>query len=349
LNGPNQQYGIYIIKSGSNLLFHNNLVDNNISAYDDNNASNDWHHPDLLEGNFWSDYNGSDDGSGTGKHTIAGDGTGDTNVPHPGANYDEYPFINASLWDTATVLVGTATNTGTARLSTSSGYWSNSLAVNESSLPSDGKPNASFPHGLFSFTIAGLTNGSNVTVTIELPSALPTNSQYWKYGANGSTSNLQPARWYSIPMGSNDGDTIITIQLTDGGVRDDDGIENGVIVDQGGPVLLPDLILTSSNITFTPTSPAEGDSVTITALVQNIGDANASDFTVSFFDDASLIGSDTISVNVISPSNASITWIAVSGDHSIRAVADSEDVLVESDEGNNEAERTITVLKRYVT
>jgi len=108
---------------------------------------------------------------------------------------------------------------------------------------------------------------------------------------------------------------------------------------------VPDLTLNSSNITFSPTSPTEGEPVTITALVQNIGDANASDFTVSFFDGASLIGNDTISVNVTSPSNASITWTAVAGDHSIRVVADAEDVTVESDEGNNEAARTITVLK----
>ena len=36
-------------------------------------------------------------------------------------------------------------------------------------------------------------------------------------------------------MGSNDGDNIITIQLTDGGTRDDDGVANGIIVDAGGP------------------------------------------------------------------------------------------------------------------
>ncbi len=345
LNGPNQQYGIYINNSSSNLLFYNNLVDNNISAYDDNNASNDWHHPVLLEGNYWSDYTGVDDGSGTGKHAIAGDGIGDTNVPHPGTNYDDYPFMSESLWNTTNVSLGTATHTGTANLSASTGYLSNGSAVNESSLPSAGKPDASFPHGLFSFTIAGLKEGDNVTVTIELPDNLSSTSQYWKYGPNGSTNNPQPARWYNLPVGSNDGDTIITIQLTDGGVGDDDGIANGVIFDQGGPVLVPDLTLNSSNITFSPTSPTEGDSVTITALVQNIGDANASDFTVSFFDGASLIGNDTISVNVTSPSNASITWTAVAGDHSIRVVADSEDVIVESDEENNEAARTITVLK----
>jgi hypothetical protein len=47
----------------------------------------------LLEGNFWSDYPGVDDGSGIGKHAIAGDGIGDTDVPWPGPDFDNYPFV----------------------------------------------------------------------------------------------------------------------------------------------------------------------------------------------------------------------------------------------------------------
>jgi hypothetical protein len=46
-----------------------------------------------LEGNYWSDYPGVDDGSGTGKHAIAGDGIGDTYIPWPGLDFDFYPLI----------------------------------------------------------------------------------------------------------------------------------------------------------------------------------------------------------------------------------------------------------------
>jgi len=38
-------------------------------------------------------------------------------------------------------------------------------------------------------------------------------------------------------VGDNDGDTVITITLTDGGLGDDDKTANGVIVDDGGPSL----------------------------------------------------------------------------------------------------------------
>ena len=92
----NSNYGIKISHSNvnNNLIFHNNLINNSPNAYDNNPASNNWHHPVLLEGNYWSDYAGLDDGSGTGKHAIAGDGIGDTDIPHPAEDYDFYPFMN---------------------------------------------------------------------------------------------------------------------------------------------------------------------------------------------------------------------------------------------------------------
>ncbi|MCK4613169.1 MAG: right-handed parallel beta-helix repeat-containing protein, partial [Thermoplasmata archaeon] len=95
----NNSYGIYLSHySNSNLIYHNNIIDNTTQAYDTNPGDNDWHHPDLLEGNYWSDYTGVDDGSGTGKHAIAGDGIGDTLIPHADPDYDNYPFINENGW-----------------------------------------------------------------------------------------------------------------------------------------------------------------------------------------------------------------------------------------------------------
>ncbi len=83
-----------------NTIFHNNIIDNTVQASDANRPANNWHHPDLLEGNFWSDYPGVDDGSGTAKHAIAGDGIGDTNLPWPGTDFDNYPFIEENGWET---------------------------------------------------------------------------------------------------------------------------------------------------------------------------------------------------------------------------------------------------------
>jgi parallel beta-helix repeat protein len=87
----NNNRGINLIGSSNNTIFHNDIVKN--SVHDSNPANNDWHHPVLLEGNYWSDYTGVDDGSGTGKHNISGDGIGDTLIPHSDAGYDNYPCM----------------------------------------------------------------------------------------------------------------------------------------------------------------------------------------------------------------------------------------------------------------
>jgi parallel beta-helix repeat protein len=97
-------YNINIQDSSSNIIYHNNIIDTTLQVYDSNPVNNDWHHPDLLEGNYWSDYQGEDKGEEpypwdpTGKHLVAGDGIGDTLVPHPSINYDYYPFIEPDYW-----------------------------------------------------------------------------------------------------------------------------------------------------------------------------------------------------------------------------------------------------------
>jgi len=87
----NSWNGIALWQSSGNTIYHNNIINNSRQASDTNPTDNDWHHPDLLEGNYWSDYPGVDDGSGTGKHAIADDGIGDTHTPWPEPDYDNYP------------------------------------------------------------------------------------------------------------------------------------------------------------------------------------------------------------------------------------------------------------------
>jgi len=339
----NGNYGIFLVESKNNQILHNNIVDNGINAEDDSPERNDWNHPVLPEGNYWSGYTGVDDGSGTGKHAIVEDGIGDTKIPHPAAGFDSYPFMSQnlweSLWDNTEELIETAT--GAVTLSTDKGYFSSVAAVNESSLPQEGKPNITFPHGFFSFFIGGLNAGENVTVTIELPADLPVNSQYW-------TVNPMSGLWHQILMSSNDGDNTTTIILTDGGVGDEGGIADGVIINHGGPALLSDLTLNSSDISFATVSPTGGDGVAlnITAIVHNIGAADANNFTVAFSDGTSLIGNNIISARANSTTNASIMWTAASGEHNISVVVDAENVIVESNETNNNASKTITVEKK---
>jgi len=106
---------------------------------------------------------------------------------------------------------------------------------------------------------------------------------------------------------------------------------------------MPDLTLSPADISFSPTSPTEGSSVTITAIIHNVGGDDADNFTVSFFDGTSLIGTDTISVTANSTSSASVTWTAVSGNRTIKVIVDSGNVIVEFDETNNQASKNLTV------
>ncbi|MEA2051780.1 MAG: choice-of-anchor U domain-containing protein [Euryarchaeota archaeon] len=167
--------------------------------------------------------------------------------------------------DTAQVItirgIETATGTGIAYFSIDAGRMEDLKAIDESTLPADGKPHLGFLHGFFSFNITGLTPGQTVVVTLTLPDNVPVGTQYWKY-------HVDEGGWIRIPMGSDDGDNMLTITLVDGGLGDDDCVADGVIVDQGGPgVRIPWPELTKS----APTSVAPGGTITYTILYANLG------------------------------------------------------------------------------
>jgi parallel beta-helix repeat protein len=221
--------GLDLFDSSDNLIYHNNLIDNTINGNDDNPTLNDWHHPVLLEGNYWSDYIGVDDGSGTGKHAIAGDGIGDTDVPHPTADFDFYPFMNESLWERTSVTIPTATGAGNVTINTSSGYFCDkTAALNASYFPNLPDSAITFPHGFFNITVCGLntTNPETVTINFTYPSAIPTNAEFWKYNSSNGT-------WYRYPFDDNDGDNFILITITDNGAGDHNPVL-GIISDPNG-------------------------------------------------------------------------------------------------------------------
>jgi parallel beta-helix repeat protein len=96
-NIRDNDYGIYFLNQSiipqNNTIYHNNIINNTNQTFDLNPSYNNYYHPSLLEGNYWSNYTGADDGSGTGKHAISGDGIGDTKIPHPTTDFDFYPLM----------------------------------------------------------------------------------------------------------------------------------------------------------------------------------------------------------------------------------------------------------------
>jgi predicted outer membrane repeat protein len=132
-----------------------------------------------------------------------------------------------------------ATGTGTITASFSGGGPACTYTVSRyipltgdpASPPAGSAPSGvTFPQGLFLFTATGCTPGSAIIMTITYPSALPSGTQYWKYGP---TSTDASPHWYVLPAAIS-GNTV-TFSVGDGGLGDDDLAANGTIVDQGGP------------------------------------------------------------------------------------------------------------------
>jgi hypothetical protein len=154
-------------------------------------------------------------------NSIALDPQGKPHISYHDGSHQDLKY--ASLCDFESVQ--TSTGTGIASFTTSAGEITGLTAISEDSLPSEGKPDMTFPQGFFSFNIEGLADGQSVMIEITFPDNVPVGSQYWKYQNN---------QWIQIPIGSDDGDNVIYIVLTDGGIGDSDGEANGVIVDPGG-------------------------------------------------------------------------------------------------------------------
>ncbi len=90
------------------------------------------------------------------------------------------------------------------------------------------------PHGVVRLRLEQGTQGSQATVVLTYPQALPQDAVYYKYG---KTADGPQPHWYPFPGAAISGSTV-TLTLQDGGAGDDDRMENGVIVDPGGVALL---------------------------------------------------------------------------------------------------------------
>jgi|GEM_PF-2913378 len=158
-------------------------------------------------------------------------------------------------------------NAGIINIASSSGSFTNAASLNASTI--HGKPDYEFPFGLLVFRISGLNYGKRVNLTITLPQNLNSSAEYWKYGM--TLENITP-HWYILPPGSNDGDNLITLELQDGGIGDDDGIANGIIMDAGGPGIAVQNQNVLVSITISPASatPAPGQTLEFSATGKDV-------------------------------------------------------------------------------
>ncbi len=153
-------------------------------------------------------------------------------APHhsvvPSEQYRQCVLVNFVIG--AAQSVATPTGTGKAVFASSIGNIARLSPLSESAVSCASRPpNITFLHGLFSFNVVDIAPGSIATVSITLPAPTPKGTQFWQCKPGSG--------WYQIPIGSDDGDNVITISLADGGMGDLDGIANGLIVVAGGPAV----------------------------------------------------------------------------------------------------------------
>jgi len=99
----NNEFGLNISEietwSVENLIFHNQFLNNTYQASEHLFVSdNYWDHGYPIGGNFWSDYNGTDQFKGPYQNIPGSDGIGDTPYPIYSDDQDNYPLINPDLY-----------------------------------------------------------------------------------------------------------------------------------------------------------------------------------------------------------------------------------------------------------
>jgi len=191
-----------------------------------------------------------------------------------------------------------------------------------------------------SFTWAPSTPNVNEFVTFDASASIPRGGiimKYeWCFGDGGNTTGKRVTHKFMT-----EGEFLVTLNVTDSeGLWDIEQKQIAINVS-----LPPDLKIVSPDISFSDFNPSEGEVITISATIHNVGDGNADGLYVRFFDSATLIGEDYISsIPYNSHEVASIEWQA-NGErfHLVKVVVDPDNKVSETDEENNEATRSVLV------
>ncbi|BCS95681.1 hypothetical protein DSLASN_13130 [Desulfoluna limicola] len=208
---------------------------NNADTDDDNDGVADDDDAFQLDPSEWKDT----DGDGTGDNADTDDDNDgiddDVEAAAPGNGDGNTDGIKDILQDNVTSLTAHE-STEYITLATVSGTTLADCQASGIAAVSDEAPeNADFSYGLVNFTINGLTPGAATTATIYLPEGTEP-STYYKYGR---TPDNPVAHWYEFTYDGTTGaeinGNVITLHFVDGKRGDNDLIENGVVVDPGGP------------------------------------------------------------------------------------------------------------------
>jgi parallel beta-helix repeat protein len=89
----NKEYGIFLSYSSDNIFYHNNFDNNKRQAWLYGVNNNTWDAGNVIGGNYWSNYNGTDEKSGVNQDENGPDNFGDTPYIINLDNRDGYPLM----------------------------------------------------------------------------------------------------------------------------------------------------------------------------------------------------------------------------------------------------------------
>jgi len=211
-----------------------------------------------------------------------------------------------------------------------------------------------------------VTQGGTITVSSRLdPASCDPEQAFWVNGTVKLATQAQPNAQVTISVKDKAGSTIGTPVTTttdslgvfsanttapklSGDYMVESSASSGSLRGndtQTLKVVLPDI--TVLDITFSPVAPTEGDKVTITARIKNIGTRSVESIEVAFYQDSNRIG--TKKEGPLAPDNATpstMSWTAIKGTHDIKVVIDPSSKVGEISEENNALTVPLSVKER---
>ena len=179
--------------------------------------------------------------------------------------------------------------------------------------------------------------GQPVTFDASRSSSVSTITTYeWDFDNDGVYEVSVSSPIYEYEGWTELGEYIVGLRVTDDEGRTD--------TDTMKVTVVPNVDLTITNITFTPTEINDGDIVIFNATVKNNGtDAITDDFYVRFEIDGNYIGRQQVSGGLSAGESvhAIQNWHADIGTHTLKVVADYYDEISESNETNNKLVKSL--------
>ncbi|HEU4942067.1 MAG TPA: CARDB domain-containing protein, partial [Gaiellaceae bacterium] len=227
---------------------------------------------------------------------------------------------------------------------------------NSEALPSDLRADATITAGSGCETFSywnGVVNAAP-TVAASVTPKSPATGEVATFSSAGTFDDRDPADALTYRWSFGDGATANGATATHAYAAKGAYQATLTVTDSGGlsstetlPVTVtgPDLQVT--NVSAGQNKAREGQKVTLTATVSNVGPGRApASKTELLLDGATVLGLvDTPALAKGESAQVSVTWDtrSVKGDHTIRATADKPSAIAEEVEGNNSATRTVTV------